>query len=443
MPVKSTDLSKRRRGRRPLWAPAAALGWLVAVTAHAENWPQWRGPRGDGTSLETKVPTQWGPEQNVAWKTALPGEGHSSPVVWDQSVFVTSALKDSGDRLLIRVDATTGKILWHRVVLNAGIEAMHRENSAASSTPVTDGELVFTSFQNGPRVDVRCFDRHGKQLWVAQPLRFEGMHGYSYTPVLYRDLVIVDFSQNDEAAVIALDKKSGRVRWRFDRGSREISHVTPLLVNAGGIEQLIVCGSDEIRSFDPASGKSRWWCRGPTEVCVAGLAFGDGVVFATGGYPRRTRVAVKADGSGDVTSSHLLWSLSREVSYVPSPVYHAGYLYTVVDEGRLYCFDAKTGQAVWDQRLGGRFRASLVLADGNLYATNDQGVTTVARATPEGFQPVAVNDLREFCYATPAISNGRLFIRTGANLYCIEPPPVTGAHSPGTRAEGPAATTTR
>lgn len=394
---------------------------LVASTLSAlgENWGQWRGPKGDGTSSETKVPVQWSASQNVLWRAALPGEGHSSPVVWGDNIFVTSANSSNGERLLLRLDAKTGQVIWQRVVLTAPVESMHRENSAASSTPVTDGTHIFTSFQNGTRVDLQCYDFEGNRIWAKQPLRFAGMHGYSYTPALFGELVIFDFAQNDEAAVIALDKRSGQQRWRWDRSTRDISHVTPLLIEHGGATQLIVCGSDEIRALDPATGQSLWWCNGPTEVCVAGLAFDGRAVFAAGGYPNRTRMAVEVSGRGDVTKSHVRWKSTRQVTYVPSPVYHRGHLYTVIDDGMLTCVDAKTGNSVWDERLGGRFRSSLVLANENIYATDDKGVTTVFKATPQRFERVAVNDLGEFCYATPVISNGRLYIRTDRHLYCI------------------------
>src|SRR6185436_6945198 len=346
---------------------------------------------------------------------------HSSPVVWDKTVFLTTAAKDSGQRYVVRIDATTGKIAWQQLVLRAPVESMHRENSAASSTPVTDGTNIFTSFQNGPRADFQCYDFSGRKIWGIQPLSFKGMHGYSYTPVIYRDLVIFDMSQNDQSVVLALDKRTGKERWRYERKKQEISHVTPIVIDAAR-PQLIVCGGDEVRGFDPVSGNSLWWADGPTDVCVAGMSFGQDTVFVNGGYPRKTRMAVKATGAGDVTGTHIAWTTGREVTYVPSPVYHQGNLYTVVDDGLVYCFDPKTGNAIWNHRVGGRFRSSLVLAAGNIYATNDKGLTTVFRAAPEKFTPVATNDLSEFCYATPAISNGRIYMRTATHLYCIAGP---------------------
>ncbi len=391
---------------------------LLAQAVFAENWPQFRGSRGDGTSTETNVPLRWSATQNIKWKANVPGEGHSSPIVWERSVFVTSAT-DNGDRHLIRIDTETGKIAWQKKVAGGPKESMHRENSSASSTPATDGTRIVTSFQVGDRVDLRCFDFEGRQLWAVQPLRFDGQHGYSCSPIIYKDLVLFDCRQEGEAALLALDKRSGQVRWRAGPGNKRISHVTPLLIAQGNQTQLIVSGSDETRSYNPDTGQAIWWCNGPSDVAVAGLAYGEGMVFATAGYPDRTRMAIRVNGRGDITKTHVAWSSRRQVTYVPSPVYDAGHVYSVIDEGMVCCFDAKTGQSKWEHRLGGRFRASLILAAGQIYATNDKGVTTVFAPNPQQFHARASNDLGNPCYATPAISNGRIFLRAGENLYCI------------------------
>src|SRR5688500_18579200 len=239
--------------------------------ALGENWPLFRGPRGDGTSAETNAPLQWSATQNVRWKTPLPGEGHSSPIVWAGSVFVTTA-DENGDRNLVRLDSATGKIVWQKKVANAPKESRHRENNSASSTPATDGTRVITSFQVGDRVDLRCFDLDGNQLWAVQPLRFDGEHGYGYSPIIYKDLVIFDCRQEGEAALLALDKRTGHVRWQAAPGNKRISHVTPLLIAHGNQTQLIVSGSDETRSYNPDTGQPIWWCDGPSDVAVAGLA---------------------------------------------------------------------------------------------------------------------------------------------------------------------------
>ena len=393
---------------------------IAVQTVPAENWPQFRGPRADGISSEKNPPIQWSATDNVRWKTPIPGEGHSSPVIWGSSVFLTSAAKESGHRDLLRLDAATGKVLWQKTVTTAPIEAMHRENSSASSTPATDGQSVFAVFQAGDRVALSALDFDGNQLWSIQPLQFNGEHGFSYSPILHGDLLLLDCRQEGEAAFLAVEKSTGKIRWRAKPGKNRISHLSPLVVQQGGRSQVVVCGSDEIRSYEPTSGRELWFCRGPSDVAVAGLSYGDGVVFATAGYPARVRMAVRVSGSGDVTDSHVVWSSRKQVTYVPSPVYHDGHLYTAIDEGIMVCLNAKSGEAVWEQRVGGRFRSSLVLADGNVYATNDQGLTTFFEASSKGFSPVAKNDLKELCYATPAISSGRIYLRTGANLYCIE-----------------------
>lgn len=413
-------LAPLRTGVSSGGAARAALLLAVSVAGvQAENWPQWRGPRGDGISLEKRAPVRWSTNENILWRTALPGTGHSSPVVWRDSVFVTTALSNSQERILLRLEARTGKTIWQRTVVTTPLEYMHRENSPASSTPVTDGKHVFTSFQNGKRAALQCYDFKGKQIWAVEPLEFNGEHGYSYTPLLYRDLLIFDCRQEGEAALMAFEKSTGEVRWRMEPSKARISHITPLLVQEGGRTQVIVSGSNETRGVNPETGETWWWCRGPSDVAVAGLSYGSGLVLATAGYPDRTRMAVRVDGSGDVTETHIAWKSRRQVTYVPSPVYHDGHFYSVLDEGILCCFAAQTGETVWDQRLEGRFRSSLVMVGGIIYATNDKGVTTVFRATPQGFESVVVNDLQEFCYTTPAISGGRMFFRTGRHLVCI------------------------
>ena len=398
---------------------AAVCAGLLCIQVQAENWPQFRGPRGDGTSTEKNVPTRWSATDNVAWKTPIPGGGHGSPVVWGHSVFVTSAIRETGERALFRIDARTGEVLWKKVVLTTPRESMHRENSSASSTPATDGKFVFTSFQNGDRVDLRCYDFEGNEIWAIQPLAFEGQHGYSYSPIVFEDLLLLDCRQEGEAAILGLDKRTGKERWRAKPGNNRISHITPLIIHDGTKHQMIVSGSDETASYDPRTGKRLWWCKGPSEVSVAGMVYADGLLFVTSGYPSRSRMAIRVDGSGDVTESHVVWNLRRQATYVPSPVYHQGHVYSVLDEGMMLCINLESGEPVWQERLGGRYRSSLLLAEGKVYATNDEGITTILEATPEGLRAIGKNELEEFCYTTPAISNGRIFIRTAENLYCI------------------------
>ena len=218
---------------------------------------------------------------------------------------------------------------------------------------------------------------------------------------------------------LGIDKKTGDIRWRTTPGMKRISHIPPLVVTVGNKDQLIVSGSDETAGYEPLTGKMLWRVDGPSDVAVSGLCFGGGMVFTTAGYPSRSRMAVQIDPPGSSEPAAIAWKFNRQASYVPSPVYHEGYLYSVLDEGMLYCFKAETGEPVWDHRLTGRFRSSLLLAAGNIYATNDKGTTTVFKASPEKYHEVSQNELGSFCYTTPAISGSRLFIRTDRQLYCI------------------------
>lgn len=398
---------------------ALILAAAACLPVNAENWPLFRGPRGDGTSLATNIPTRWSQTENVVWKTAIPGEGHSSPTFWEDSIFLTSAFPSSGERVLMRVNAETGEIEWRRNLFTAPRESMHRENNSASSTPVTDGSLVFTSFQNGNRVDLRAYDFSGREVWAIQPLQFEGEHGYSYTPVIHGDLLLFDCRQEGEAAILGLDKRTGREVWRATPQRKRISHIPPLVIHDGAKHQMVVSGSDETASYNPLTGEQHWRVDGPSDVSVAGLVYGEGMVFVTSGYPARGRMAIQVDGRGDVTETHVKWHLRRQASYVPSPVYKDGHVYTVMDEGMMFCINLESGEPVWDQRLGGRYRASLILVEDKIHATNDRGVTTIFEATPEGYREVAKNELDEFVYTTPAVTHGRLFMRTGENLYCF------------------------
>ena len=389
----------------------------VAVAAWGENWPQFRGPRGDGTSVERNVPVSWSATENVAWSADVPGEGHSSPIVWEGKVFLTSA--EGTRRVLLAYDSRNGKLLWRTTVLDAEKEYMHRENSPASSTLATDGVHLFTSFQSGDRVDLRCYDFGGKLIWAEQPLQFEGEHGYSYSPIVYQDLLIFDCRQEGEAATLGIEKATGKIRWRSTPGRKRISHITPLIVPVAGKDQLVVSGSDETAAYEPLTGKMIWHVDGPSDVAVSGLCFGLDMVFTTAGYPSRSRMAVRINPPDSTEPATVAWKFNRQASYVPSPVYHEGHLYSVLDEGMFYCFKAGTGEPVWDHRLTGRFRSSLLLADGNIYATSDKGVTTVLKASSTGYQEISRNELGAFCYTTPALSNSRLFIRTDRQLHCI------------------------
>lgn len=397
----------------------AVMALLALPPARAENWPQWRGPRGDGTSLETGVPTSWAVDRNIVWKTEIPGEGRASASVWGNRVFTVTAVDDGHERLILCLDAADGHELWRRTAIKtAEPEHIHQENSHATGTPATDGERVATTFSSDGRATVQCWDMDGNELWRVAPLEFKVQHGYGHSVVIDGDLVYLNCNQYAEPALLALDKRTGETKWRFDYPQKSGSYVTPLFVEYDGRRQMVVAGANFTRSFDPASGEQLWFAMGPAAYCVASLAYGDGIVLAHGGYPQRDSLAIRVDGTGDVTANKL-WTAKKGASYVPSPIYANGHFFNVDDNGIGFCWDAATGETKWQERMGGNYRTSLLLIEGLLHTTNTDGRTTVFRATPEKLDVVATSELPGLCYATPAVSGGRLFQRSGGVLYCI------------------------
>lgn len=397
------------------------LLFLATVSlVHAENWPQWRGPRGDGTSLETKVPTEWSAEKNIRWKTAIPGIGHSSPVVWGDRIFVTTCLEGDQERMLLCIDRSSGKILWQREVVKSPLEHKNKLNSYASATPATDGKYVWVAFFQIPMIELVCYDFDGKEIWRKSPGEFHSVHGFCSSPVLYKDLVILNCDQDSQSAcIVAYDKASGQEKWRADRPNRTRSYCTPVIKALAGREQMMLSGSKCVASYDPDTGKQLWLVDGPTEQFVASLVVTDNVVFVTGGFPTLHLLGIDPDGSGNVTNSHVLWHEHGAVaSYVPSPISAGDWFFVVSDGGACTCWDARSGKEMWKQRLGQHHSASSISANGNLYFTADNGDTYVIKASDK-YQLVSLNPLGEQVRASPAVSDGELFIRGVSNLYCI------------------------
>jgi outer membrane protein assembly factor BamB len=403
-----------------LVAWACVIASVSAFPAFAEEWPGWRGPRGDGTSTEKAIPIRWSKTENIRWKVPVPGKGHSSPVVWGERIFVSTCLEKEEKRLLICLSRIDGRVLWEREVLAAKLERKHNLNSFASSTPVTDGNFVWVSFLEAPRMQVVCFDMSGREVWRRSPGEFHSVHGFCSSPVLYKDMVIVNGDQDAEAWIVALDKTTGAERWRADRPNRTRSYCVPIIVHAAGKMQLVLSGSKCVASYDPDTGKQIWIIDGPTEQFVSSLVYADDVLFLTTGFPTYHLMGIRPDGEGNVTDTHVLWhEKPRTSAYVPSPIAHGHYFFWVHDNGVAGCVEAKTGNRMWTQRLGRHHSASPVSAGGNLYFPDDDGITYVFKAGPE-FKLIAKNALDDECYASPAIAHGQLFIRTLHSLYCIE-----------------------
>lgn len=390
--------------------------------AHAEDWPGWRGPRSDGTVADSGYPLAWsdGAEvKNIRWKASIPGTGHSSAVVSKGRVFVTDCVESENTRTLYCLDRADGKLLWERAALISPLEKKHSENSYASSTPACDGERVYVAFLDKPQMRVYCYDYSGNKLWEKSPGEFHSVHGFCSPPSLYKNLVIVNGDQDAKAYLVAFDKLTGSEVWRADRPNKTRSYCPPVVVEAAGKDQLVLSGSKCVTSYDPATGKQFWIIDGPTEQFVSSMVFHDGLLLMTAGFPQHWIMAIRPDGSGNVTKTHVAWSRGKEGGYVPSPVAHAGNLFLVDDKGVVGCYDAKTGTRHWQERLSFRkHHASAVCAECRVYLTADDGITYVVKAGTD-YELLAKNPLGESVFSSPAFSDGEVFIRGAKHVFCI------------------------
>ncbi|MBI5760349.1 MAG: PQQ-like beta-propeller repeat protein [Planctomycetales bacterium] len=394
-------------------------GGSFAANAQAEDWANWRGPRGDGTSLETNVPIKWSATENIAWKVAIPHAGHGSPIVWHDYVFVLGADLELNERRLSAFDRRSGRLLWDRAVCSPSAERIHRLNSHASSTPATDGERVYASFLDQKEMIIAAYDLSGNELWKVHPGAFASVHGYCSSPVLYKDKVIVNGDHDGEAYIVALDRATGKTLWKTPRENKTRSYCTPIIREIGGRTQMMLSGSKCVASYNPDDGSRHWIIDGPTEQFVASPLYAHNLLFITGGFPEHHTLAIDPTGRGNVTDSHIVWRhKNKGVSYVPSPIAVKDYFLVASDGGMGTCFDAKTGEIQWLERLGSHFSASLVAAEGRVYFTDDDGITKVIEPGPK-LNVVAENSLGEPCYASPAISRGQIFVRTEKSLICI------------------------
>jgi outer membrane protein assembly factor BamB len=391
---------------------------VLSGRAWGENWPGWRGPRGDGTSLEKNVPVHWSATQNIVWKTPIPGKGHSSPIVWNNRIFVVTALKEQNQRLLLCLDRSNGAVLWRRVVLKTPSERIHRLNSHASSTPATDGEKVYVSFLDRDKMFIAAYDFEGNEVWSVRPGPFSSMHGYCSSPVIWKDKLIVNGDHDGDAFIVALKRATGKTVWTTPRPNRTRSYCTPIIRHIDGRNQLILSGNLCVASYDPDTGAQHWIIDGPTEQFVASLVYNGELLFMTAGYPDHYIQAIRPTGSGNVTRTHVLWQKEKDCSYVPSPIAIGPYFLLISDTGVATCWEARTGKRLWRERLGPHFSASLVTANGLAYFLSDKGVMTVVKPGPP-FEIVAKNELGEETYASPAISNDQIFLRGAEHLYCI------------------------
>ncbi len=396
--------------------------FLIVAAANAdENWPGWRGPRGDGTVRGApNLPVDFDISKDTVWKTKIPGVGHASPVIWEDRIFLVSADEESQARSLMCFDRISGEIKWSKGVLQSPFEDIHRLNSRASSTPVTDGERIFVSFLDGEKMFVAAYDLEGNQLWQQRPGVFSSKHGYCSCPVLWKNMVIVNGDHDGEAYIVALDQKSGETIWKTERPNKLRSYCTPIIREIDGRTQLILSGSESVASYDPENGTQHWVIDGPTEQFVASLVYNEdlNLLFMTCGFPQKHMLAIRPDGSGNVTKTHVVWRDTAGASYVPSPIAIGDYFLVVADNGVASCFVAGTGERYWRERLPGGHSASIIAANGLAYFISDEGIVSVLKPGPE-FKVIAQSEVGENVYASPAVYGDQFFIRGEEHLFCI------------------------
>ena len=403
------------RAAEPLPADA------VTVIEHsADDWPGWRGPRQDGVATGPAVPWEWSETQNVIWSAPLPGRGHSSPVVVGDLVVLQSAIEGpSFSQLVIALNRTTGQEVWQKTLFQGGAETeVHKENTQASSTLAWDGQRLFATFLNNRKIWAVALDLQGEELWRREVGGFASKFGYSASPAVHGPLVLVAADHQQGGWLAGLRRDTGEVVWRRNRPAKS-SYASPRVISLGGKDQLVICGCNLVASFDPLTGEPNWETPGSAAAGVGTPVTSEGIVFASAGYPDRETLGLKADGT-------VAWR-NKTRSYCPSLLAWEGHLYQLDDDGIVRCFEAATGQERWTHRLGDRFRASPILLDGHILVTDMSGKSTVFQASPEKFELVAQNQLGTEGFASPAISAGRLFLRTAAGegnahretLYCI------------------------
>lgn len=397
-------------------AETEPAGSVAAVTPSELDWPWWRGPSMNGISLDANPPTVWSATQNIVWKSPVPGRGHSSPAVVGDRVFVATADEQKKSQLLLCFHRRTGQQLWKTVIHEKGLQHAHEKNTQASPTPACDGEQVYITFLNKQGIWLTATDLEGRIVWQQEAGPFDTLHGYAASPALYKSLVIVSGDSLEKSFLTALDRKTGKLAWRVQRPSFN-SFSSPIVARVAGHDQVLLSGGAIIAGYDPATGNLLWHCDGAARSTSGTVAFDSDHVYASGAFPEPTTMRIRADGSGDVTRTHLLWNTDDHF-YVPSMVVQAGLVYAVTDNGVAFCLDANSGKPLYKHRLGGDFSASPIIAGKYVFACNEEGRTFVYQAGPK-FELVSENELGEGILATPAICGGHIFFRGARHLFCI------------------------
>lgn len=402
-----------------LVSPTAAATALPKPVFGPTDWPGWRGPQNDGIAQGTGLPVSWSETSNVVWKTKIPGHGHSSPIIIGDRIFLETADDGAQSQSVMAIDRKTGKWLWQTEILTGNFEqAMHAENSHASSTLACDGERLFATFLNDRRIYCSSISFDGEELWRQEVGGFLSRFGFSGSPVVYEGLVILAADHEDGGFIAGLDRATGNIVWRRKR-PKNASYASPRVVTLNGKDQVVLCGCKLVTSYDPLTGAENWTVEGTTESTVGTAVVSENRVIVSGGYPGAETLAIEGDGK-------VAWRV-KDKCYVPSLLAADGLIYLVQDDGVAKCLDASNGSLKWKHRIGGKFRTSPLWAGGNIYVTDMSGKTTIFKAQGSKFELVAENVLGTEGFASPAVSGQQLFLRVASDasglrqewLYCL------------------------
>ena len=402
---------------------AAILISLASVPSLAADWPQFRGPLGDGHSSEKNLPTEWSETKNIAWKKEIPGKGWSSPALVKGRLYLTTAVLSETilSQRALCLSAKDGQPIWNVEIFAedaASAPKIHGKNSHASPTPlVADGKL-YVHF--GPQ-GTACLDLDGKIIWKTQELNYPPVHGSGGSPVLVEGLLIFNCDGATDPFVVALDAANGQVKWKFARESDSVKRFafsTCEVITVGGKKQVITAGAGVVNALDPQTGKEIWRVTYDGYSVIPRPVFGLGLLFLSTGYDSPSILAIRPDGRGDVTETHVAWTLKKGAPHTPSPLLVGNELYLISDGGIASCVDASTGDLHWQERIGGNFSASPVFADGKIYVQDETGKGTVLRPGKK-FQRLAENAFGEATLASYCVGDGAIFLRTEKNLYKV------------------------
>lgn len=418
----SGSSAENESAAKPSAATPAEVAMVEVEGPGAAYWPRWRGPSGQGHVAGSGYPDSWsavGPQtENVLWKVKVPGRGNSSPIVWGDRIFLTTAREDGERRSVLCYRRADGRLMWETFAPNADPEDAHPKNTRASSTPVTDGERVYAYFGNHGLMAV---DFAGKRLWHVPMGPFTAYHGIASSPLLHRGKVIVMQDHSGTSFIAAFDANTGRELWRTQRPTK-VGWNTPVAIEVGGREEIVASGQQQVIAYDPETGRELWSARGNTYEAIPTPVVGHDLVFVSSGRGGPT-LAIRPGGKGDVTESHVVWKAPQGSPFVPSPIVYGDQLYMVNDMAAVATsYRATTGELLWQGRLGSArregFSASPVAVGGKVFFTNDDGETFVLQAGPE-FELVRVNRLGERTLASPALVDGRWYFRTEGHLVAI------------------------